>query len=160
MYLLDGKLSPPFLLVSSTRAYWPSWSAELDMFLKQCSVCARHYRGTPSRKVAMQTPLVRCPWLCVSLDITGPHPRSSRSNQYILMLVDHFSRWAKAILLRNHTAPTIARVLMVNVFFEIRRATSDTDWLWNGIWVRPFLVPIGMAVVCEAVCCMVVRPGL
>ena len=64
----------------------------------------------------MQTPLLGGPWLRVSLDITGPHPRSSRSNQYILTLVDHFSKWAEAIPLRNHTAPTVARALMVHVF--------------------------------------------
>ena len=98
------------------RVYWPSWSTDLDTFLRECSVCARYYRGTAPRKVAMQTPLVGGPWLRVSLDITGPHPRSSRSNQYILTLVDHFSKWAEAIPLRNHTAPTVARALMVHVF--------------------------------------------
>lgn len=98
------------------RAYWPSWSTDLDTFLRECSVCARYYRGTAPRKVAMKTPLVGGPWLRVSLDITGPHPRSSRSNQYILTLVDHFSKWAEAIPLRNHTAPTVARALMVHVF--------------------------------------------
>ena len=98
------------------RAYWPSWSSDLDTFLRECSACARYYRGTAPRKVSMQTPLVGDPWFRVSLDITGPHPRSSRSNQYILTLVDHFSKWAEAIPLRNHTAPTVARALMVHVF--------------------------------------------
>lgn len=44
--------------------------------------------------------------------MTGP----SRSNQYILTLVDHFSKWAEAIPLRNHTALTVARALMTHVF--------------------------------------------
>jgi len=38
------------------------------------------------------------------------------SVQYILTLVDHFSKWAEAIPLRNHTAPTVARALMTHVF--------------------------------------------
>ena len=67
-------------------------------------------------QVALQTPLVGEPWERVSIDITGPHPKSSRQNQYILTLVDHFSKWAEAIPLRNHTAPTVARALMVHVF--------------------------------------------
>ena len=67
-------------------------------------------------QVALQTPLVGEPWERVSVDITGPHPKSSRQNQYILTLVDHFSKWAEAIPLRNHTAPTVARALMVHVF--------------------------------------------
>ena len=50
------------------------------------------------------------------MDITGPHPRSSRGNQFILTLVDHFSKWAEAIPLANHTAPVVARALMIHVF--------------------------------------------
>jgi len=98
------------------RAYWPTWSTDLDNFLRECSACARYYRGATPKNVALQTPLVGEPWYRVSVDITGPHPRSSKSNVYILTLVDHFSKWAEAIPLRNHTAPTVARALMTHVF--------------------------------------------
>jgi len=98
------------------RAYWPTWSSDLDAFLRECAPCARYHRGNAPRKAGMQTPLVGEPWQRVSVDITGPHPRSSKSNQYILTLVDHFSKWSEAIPLRNHTAPTVARALMVHVF--------------------------------------------
>ena len=99
-----------------SRAYWPAWSSDLDTFLKECKPCARYHRGTVPRKAALCTPMVGEPWIRVSVDITGPHPRSSKSNQFILTLVDHFSKWAEAIPLRNHTAPTVARALMVHVF--------------------------------------------
>ena len=99
-----------------SRAYWPTWSSDLDTFLRRCEPCARYHRGAVPRKGMMCTPPVGEPWIRVSVDITGPHPRSSRSNQYILTLVDHFSKWAEAIPLRNHTAPTVARALMIHVF--------------------------------------------
>jgi len=50
------------------------------------------------------------------VDITGPHALSSRGNKYILTPVDHFSKWAEAIPLRNHTAPVVARALVTHVF--------------------------------------------
>ena len=99
-----------------SRAYWPTWSSDLDTFLRRCEPCARYHRGAVPRKGMMCTPPVGEPWIRVSVDITGPHPRSSRSNQYILTLIDHFSKWAEAIPLRNHTAPTVARALMIHVF--------------------------------------------
>ena len=99
-----------------SRAYWPTWSSDLDAFLRECEPCARYRRGSAPKKAHLRTPLVGEPWFRVSVDITGPHPRSSKSNQYILTLVDHFSKWAEAIPLRNHTAPTVARALMVHVF--------------------------------------------
>ena len=98
------------------RAYWPTWSTDLDAFLKKCEPCARYYRGSAPRKAMLCTPPVGEPWIRVSVDITGPHPRSSKSNQYILTLVDHFSKWAEAIPLRNHTATTVARALVTHVF--------------------------------------------
>ena len=99
-----------------SRAYWPTWSTDLDTFLKKCEPCARYHRGAVPRKAMLCTPPVGEPWIRVSVDITGPHPRSSRSNQYILTLVDHFSKWAEAIPLRNHTAPLVARALVTHVF--------------------------------------------
>jgi len=98
------------------RAYWPSWSSDFDMFLKKCPACARYHRGNVPRQTSMQTPMVGDPWFRLSLDITGPHPRSRKGNQYILTLVDHFTKWAEAIPVRNHTAQTVAQRLMENVF--------------------------------------------
>ena len=46
----------------------------------------------PQRKSKkVQVSLAVEPWERVSVDITGPHPRESRGNQYIT-LVDHFSK--------------------------------------------------------------------
>jgi len=99
-----------------SRAYWPTWSTDLEAFLKGCESCARYYRGYTPKKARLNASLVGEPWFRVSVDITGPHPRSSKSNQYILTLVDHFSKWAEAIPLRNHTAVSVARALMTHVF--------------------------------------------
>ena len=51
-----------------------------------------------------------------SIDVTGSHPKSTKQNQYTLTAVDHFQNWAETLALRNRTAPTVARALMVHVF--------------------------------------------
>lgn len=56
------------------------------------------------------------PWERVSIDVTEPHPRSSRGKMFIVTLVENFSKWAEAIPVQNHEAPTIAYVLMTHVF--------------------------------------------
>ena len=99
-----------------SRAYWPSWSSDLDKYLKTCAPCAQYHRGRPPRQAKLQSPLVGEPWERVSIDITGPHPCSSRGNKYILTLVDHFSRWAEAVPLYNHTSAVVAKALVNNVF--------------------------------------------
>ena len=45
------------------RAYWPSWTRDLDFFLRRCEPCARYYRGKNPKKTHLQTPLVGEPWL-------------------------------------------------------------------------------------------------
>ena len=59
-----------------SRAYWPSWSTDIESYVKRCSVCAQYHRGALPKQAALQTPLAGEPWERVSIDITGPHPKS------------------------------------------------------------------------------------
>lgn len=99
-----------------SRAYWPSWSSDLALSLKKCHNCARYHRGSPPKQAELQTPLAGEPWERISLDITGPHPRSNRGNTFILTIIDHFSKWGEAFPLPNHTAGTVAKALITHVF--------------------------------------------
>ena len=51
----------------------------------------------------------------ISIDITGPHPRSKQGNEYIVTIIDLFSKWAEAVAVRNHTAPVVAKIVMERV---------------------------------------------
>ena len=110
-----------------SRAYWPTWFSDLRC-MRQCAPCARYHRGSVPHSAEMQVSLVGEPFERISIDITGPHPKSSRGNQYIHTLVDHFSKWAEAMPLSSHTAPAVARVLMTHVFSRFgvpRQLLSD-----------------------------------
>ena len=98
------------------RAYWPGWTRDVERNLLKCSPCARYRRGPPPKQVPLKPFLSGEPWEVVSVDITGPHPRSRRGNEYMVTLQDHFTKWAEAIPVRNHTAPTVAWALFANVF--------------------------------------------
>ena len=98
------------------RAYWPTWSSDIDYHAKTREDCAKYHRSTVPHQAALQTPPIGEPWERISIDITGPHPRSSAGKQYILTLVDHFSKWAEAIPIANHTAQIVAKALMMIVF--------------------------------------------
>ena len=90
------------------RAYWPTWSSDVDYHVKTCEVCAKHHRGTVPHQAPLQTPPIGEPLERVFIDITRPHPRSSSGKQYILSLVDHLSEWAEAIPIATHTAQIVA----------------------------------------------------
>ena len=55
-------------------------------------------------------------WERIAIDITGEHPKSRNGNEYMLTVMDHFSKWAEGYPLRDHKAPTVAKVLVEQLF--------------------------------------------
>ena len=60
----------------------------------------------------MQKFLTGCPLERISIDIMGPLPRSSKGNQYVLVVVDHFTKWTEAFPMPNQEASTVAKKLV------------------------------------------------
>ena len=78
--------------------------------------CALYHRGQPPCQAALRPMIVGEPWKRIGIDITGSRPRSSNGYEYILTVMDHFSRWSEAYPLRDHGAPTVARLLIDQLF--------------------------------------------
>jgi hypothetical protein len=49
------------------------------------------------------------PWEMISIDITGPLTKTADGNIYIIVAIDHFSKFVEAKALTNFTAETTAR---------------------------------------------------
>jgi hypothetical protein len=47
----------------------------------------------------------------VALDITGPLPETKSCNKYILVAIDHYSKWCEAKAVADHGAKTAAKCL-------------------------------------------------
>ena len=63
--------------------------------------------------------VVGAPFERVGIDLTGPHPRSRNGFLYILTYVDHFSKWAEAVPLRNKETTTVADALVDKMFTRV-----------------------------------------
>jgi transposase InsO family protein len=98
------------------KAYWLNWSDDVKATIAECAPCAQYYRGQPKKKTAMQEMPVGETWERVAIDVTGKHPRSSRGNEYIITVIDHFTKFAEAFPVPNHQAVTVARVLCEQLF--------------------------------------------
>ena len=95
-----------------TRAYWKGWAYDAIEYCRCCTKCATYYLSRAPRQCPVQQMLVGSPFERLSLDITGPHPISTKGNIFIVTMVDHFSKWAEACPVRNHEAETVAKVLL------------------------------------------------
>jgi len=62
---------------------------------------------------------VGAPFELVGIDLTGPHPRSKNGYVYILTYVDHFSKCAESVPMRNKETVTVAEALVDRIFPRI-----------------------------------------
>ena len=96
--------------------YWPGWSADVRAAKLRCRQCARYHRPRPQRQGHLQPLLTGEPWERLGIDVTGPHPPSSRGNRYILTMIDHFTKWVEIFPMKNQEATTMAKILVDKVF--------------------------------------------
>ena len=101
------------------RAYWCDWRADVTRFCRQCAGCAAYHRGPPPRTSNLQQMVVGAPFERVGIDLTGPHPRSKNGYVYIMTYVDHFSKWAESVPLRNKETKSVADALVDKIFTRV-----------------------------------------
>ncbi|MGL6009398.1 MAG: DDE-type integrase/transposase/recombinase [Culicoidibacterales bacterium] len=49
------------------------------------------------------------------IDLIGPLPGTKNGNKYILTVIDHYSRWAYAVSLKNKSAKNVI-IQMMKIF--------------------------------------------
>lgn len=103
-------------LLLQKRFFWPGWSTDVQLAKRRCDQCAKFQRPRPHRQGNLQPMLTGEPWERLGIDVTGPHPTSSKGNVYILTVIDHFTKWVELMPMRNQEASTIARLLVDRVF--------------------------------------------
>ena len=102
------------------RAYWHTWQRDVGIYCRQCDVCSCVHRGRAPKQGLLQSFVAGAPWDRIHVDLTGRHPRSRRGNQYILTVVDAFTKFALGIPIRDKTAHSVARSLTEQVFAVYR----------------------------------------
>ena len=101
----------------SLRFYWPCMIDTVKTFIKRCERCQR-------AKAAPQVPRVarmlnrKTLWSTVAFDFFGPLPRTKKGFRYILVGIDHFSRWPEAVATRVADAATVADFMHARIISQ------------------------------------------
>ena len=99
------------------RYHWYHMSSNVKHFVMSCSACNKNKKASKKAKGNMAQYHAGSPMERVHLDFLGPLPVTKQKNEYILMIVDQFTKWVECIPLPNQTAEETARAA-VNEFFS------------------------------------------
>ena len=100
----------------SSRVFWAAMRRDVYKYVQTCTLCQQYKYNNQPLAMPMKLHTVTEPWHTIGIDIMGPFPITQRQKQYLLVIVDYFTRWIEVFSLRTTTANTIANVIINEVF--------------------------------------------
>lgn len=98
------------------KYYWPKMFDEIEKYVRTCEICQR------SKIVRNKAPPPLCPmpvgetFSRLHIDILGPLPKTKYGNQFVLLIVDSFTKWTEAHPLVTQEAKEVAEILYNEIF--------------------------------------------
>ncbi len=83
--------------------YWPTMRTDVEAHVSKCTECAQHKGTVPRPAPILEYPPPNRPWDVVSIDLLQL-PASYQGSKYLLVCVDHLSRYVVLAPLKNKTA--------------------------------------------------------
>ena len=81
------------------EAYWVGMAKDVYSYYTNCMVCQKAKPPLPPRAPLVNTPIGK-PWQMLAIDILEV-PVSSKSNRYLLVIMDYFTKWTRKWIARN-----------------------------------------------------------
>ena len=97
------------------KYFWPNLFKELHQYVAVCTTCQTRSLQK-IRQPLQETDIPPYRMAKLSLDLSGPYPKSMSGNKYIIAFVDWFSGWPEAFAVPDKTADTVAHLLIEEIF--------------------------------------------
>lgn len=128
-----------------SRFFWPQMAKEAEQHVKNCGECIT--RKTPAQRAApLHQILSSGPLDLVCIDFLSLEPDSKGMNS-VLVVTDHFTRYAQAFPSKNQTAQTVAKILVEKYFIHYglpARIHSDQGRDFESCLIRDLLQLMGI----------------
>ena len=99
------------------RFYWVGFRKDVSNWCKSCDLCSSRKGPSVKPKGPMKIYGSGEPMQRIAIDILGKLPVTESGKQYILVVMDYFTKWVEAYALSDQLATTAAKVL-VDQFFS------------------------------------------
>lgn len=103
-----------------TKVWWPHIDKDAELIVKQCKGCT--LVGLPNHPVPMKRrELPAAPWVDIAIDLMGPLP----NNDYLLVIIDYYSRYKEIKFTKLVTSVQIIKLLK-EIFSRLGYPSSIT----------------------------------
>ena len=128
------------------RFVWPGMNKDVRVWSQNCVNCQRGKITRHNSTPVTQIPTMGAKFDEIHMDIVGPLPHS-RGCQYLLTIIDRFSRWLEAIPLPETSAQTVADAFLhnwVGRFGVPRTLTTDRGSNFQSNLFKKLLKSLGI----------------
>lgn len=99
------------------RYFWPKMNQEIKFYINNCERC----KACKAPNVILRAPMGKSksydhPFQMMSIDFSGPYPRSKQGNIYLLVITDWLTKWSLLKPMRNMSAALVVKYLENEVF--------------------------------------------
>ena len=109
------------------RFYWPGMEDDIEEYIKTCPRCLK-FKAIPERAELNIIDVTR-PLELVHIDFLTIEAPKKDKDVNILVVTDHFTRYAQAFVTRSQTAPVVANTLCGKILCSL--------WLSRENSLRP-----------------------
>ena len=83
---------------------------QVRLYVRSCDSCATVKVSFVPRDVVLHPRPVMGMFYRKSVDLAGPFPQSEYENYYIMVMIEHFSKWVEVVTIPTKESCEIARV--------------------------------------------------
>ncbi|TYK24161.1 RNase H family protein [Cucumis melo var. makuwa] len=99
--------------------YWPKMVQDSMDYAKKCEACQYHANFIHQPPEPLHPTVASWPFEALGLDLVCPiTPKSSTGHSYILAATDYFSKWAKAIPLREAKKENVTNFIRTHIIYR------------------------------------------
>nr|XP_045615991.1 uncharacterized protein K02A2.6-like [Procambarus clarkii] len=99
-----------------SRYFWYGLSTDVANYVASCHYCSMNKKASKTSRHELLKYHAGASMERVHLDILGPLPKTPKGSEYLLVMVDQFTKWIECVPLPSQTAEDTARAALDGFF--------------------------------------------
>lgn len=98
-----------------SRYWWPHVTRDIKAWVETCPNCQSFKQPRTKLGLLQHLPIPQKPFHTLGVDFVGPLPMTNSGNKYLLVFVDHLTRWPEVFATATDDAEIVAKILVEQI---------------------------------------------